>query len=126
MDTDRYYNGPLSTNPDFISGQPQQQQFSKPFLSNATNRSALGGNKFAANKDSNVNNISGSGPSGLNYASGYQGSGNKGYGGSGALSTNVSTRNISGINPVVGGGGGIDGGFYNVPLEQGNFGRYKF
>lgn len=84
--------------------------FNKPYLSSATNRSALAGNKYGA----------GSNPSSTTnpYVPSFH---SKPYGAS-VLHTNVSSRNITGASPV----GGFDIGTYNTPLEGGAYGRYKF
>ena len=76
----------------------------KVFLSCTTNRSALGGTKFGANKDLNAGNNAGG-----TFSSSYQ---SKPFGT--ALSTNLSARNIT-VR------GSIDGGVYRVPHDL-----YKF
>jgi hypothetical protein len=82
---------------------------SKPFISGATNRTVLGGNKFGSNKEMNY---SGGNTNGT-YSSGYQ---PKPYGQS--LQTNASNRNFSGISAT----GGVDGTSYN----PGSYDLYKF
>lgn len=81
---------------------------SKPFISGATNRTALGGNKFGSNKDMNYGgNTTGT------YTTGYQA---KPYGQT--LQSNASNRNFSGISAT----GGMDGMSYN----NGSYDIYKF
>mmetsp|Transcript_43449 Transcript_43449/g.50248 ORF Transcript_43449/g.50248 Transcript_43449/m.50248 type:complete len:125 (-) Transcript_43449:172-546(-) len=81
---------------------------SKPFISGATNRTVLGGNKFGSNKDMNYG-----GTSTGTYSTGYQTNSYKP-----TLQSNASNRNFSGVSAT----GGMDGMSYNSGSDY----LYKF